>query len=329
MAKTPLPNGGWRYTEGGYSVDVGPNGEILVKPGDSLSKYSMAINGHFGESKEWNEFKHRRNKPTGPISASEIKNIPNAAMIYSGEILYHVPSIPGNSPPAVPSDPALTEQEIYEMLRKAGFPRSYKPAARFMYDSMRLGHATVSLVNIFLASGTIAFAGGLSGAFMSIVGNCVALYHARNYDLMQTKKRATVYGAVAWAFDDSSSLPTAMEKSMAGLKSDTEIALYKHEWSTAVALVKSRLDSHCLSNGINVRDGKLAMQAMSLSYGRDSNVPMPEWLAAGTLVEVAYHEYPRSLDRFYFLQPWSWYPNDKEVGRPNYPPLIENRYPYS
>lgn len=74
MGKTTLSDGSSRYDGGGFSVTIRPDGAITVLPGDTLSKYSMAIYGNFSHL---SEFKHRRNKPSGPITDADLVAISN------------------------------------------------------------------------------------------------------------------------------------------------------------------------------------------------------------------------------------------------------------
>lgn len=89
MGKSILPDGSIKYDGGGFSVLVKSDGAIAVLSGDSISKYSMAIHGNFNFL---NEYKHRRHKPTGPITDSDLQDLPNINLINAGETLYHMPS---------------------------------------------------------------------------------------------------------------------------------------------------------------------------------------------------------------------------------------------
>ncbi|MGD9588102.1 MAG: hypothetical protein AB7Q37_06565 [Pyrinomonadaceae bacterium] len=103
MAMTLLPDGSKKYNGGGFSVTIKPDGAILVQPGDSISKYSMAIHGNFDFL---NEYKHRRNKPTGPITDSDLQELVNVNMIHAGETLYHMPSRGTSNVPSLPPVPS-------------------------------------------------------------------------------------------------------------------------------------------------------------------------------------------------------------------------------
>jgi len=67
-----------------YSVDVGDDGAIKVKPGDWLSKYSIAIDGDVSNVDGVYGRKNRK---------GVVKPIENVNLIYAGEIIYHIPTL--------------------------------------------------------------------------------------------------------------------------------------------------------------------------------------------------------------------------------------------
>ena len=72
------------YSNGGHTVTVADDGAIVVKPGDWLSKYSMAIHRDFNHV---NEFGRKTPAPSGPV-----KPVQNVDQISAGETLYHLPT---------------------------------------------------------------------------------------------------------------------------------------------------------------------------------------------------------------------------------------------
>jgi hypothetical protein len=67
------------YSGGGYKVSVASDGAIVVKAGDSLSKYSMAI---YGDFKHLDVFARKQGGKMVPIQ--------NVNLIRTGETLYHL-----------------------------------------------------------------------------------------------------------------------------------------------------------------------------------------------------------------------------------------------
>jgi len=101
------------FSQGGYSVNVGSDGRIKVKPGDSLSKYSMAMFGNFSHVNEYH-----RMSPTGTLAP-----VSNVNLIRAGETLYHEPTyrvgespIPGAPEPDLgecPTDGVLMTESLF------------------------------------------------------------------------------------------------------------------------------------------------------------------------------------------------------------------------
>jgi hypothetical protein len=90
------------FTGGGYQVTVNKDRSIVVKQGDWLSKYAMAIWGNY--SKPYiDKFCRGFKKLDGTFVRQEITN---KDLIRTGEILYHPDRLPGeDKPDADPKDP--------------------------------------------------------------------------------------------------------------------------------------------------------------------------------------------------------------------------------
>ena len=88
------------FTGGGYQVTVNADRSILVKQGDWLSKYSMAIYGDFVDP-HIRKFKRREKLPDGRYV---FKDVIPANLIRTGETLYHPDRLPGEQDTA-PKDP--------------------------------------------------------------------------------------------------------------------------------------------------------------------------------------------------------------------------------
>ena len=68
------------HNKGGFTVEVHDDGAIYVQPGDTIGKYSMAIQGDF---KHLNEYSRK----VGGV----LKPVANVNVISAGETLYHTP----------------------------------------------------------------------------------------------------------------------------------------------------------------------------------------------------------------------------------------------
>lgn len=88
------------YSHGGYSVTIADDGAIQVKPGDMLSKYSMAIHRDFNHCHEYGR---------KALGSSTITPVADINRISAGETLYHLPTADKNKnqPPVPPSLPKL------------------------------------------------------------------------------------------------------------------------------------------------------------------------------------------------------------------------------
>ena len=165
MAKTLLPDGSTRHNGGAYEVIVGPDGSIHVKPGDSISKYSMAIHGDFDHLYE---YRHRRHKPNGPITDSDLKELPDINLINAGETLYHMPSRDTSSIPT-PVDPDPLDPKPGQAVE---FPRQKLNGLRFSpsvtvpilgYGFIKAGQSWLAhdgrrtILNIDTGSATVLF----------------------------------------------------------------------------------------------------------------------------------------------------------------------------
>ena len=71
------------HSRGGHTVTIAEDGAIVVRPGDSVSKYSMAIHGDFNHLNEYG----RKNRTSGAFEPLE-----NINLITSGETIYHLPT---------------------------------------------------------------------------------------------------------------------------------------------------------------------------------------------------------------------------------------------
>ena len=161
----PFPPGG-----GGYQVTVNADRSIIVRAGDSLSKYSMAIYGDFDHIDEF----WRKN-------GSLYVEIKDKDLIKTGEILYHPDQLPGEGvEPAVQAQYVAkffdwirnmfvpTEWTVFEQLSPSGYgmvgmkdidpwlPGVLQPPTRwyhascigFLYDEDKLSGEPISRVRL-------------------------------------------------------------------------------------------------------------------------------------------------------------------------------------
>ena len=88
------------YRTGRYSVDVGPNGSIKVKPGDWLSKYSAAM---FNTYFRVHEF--------GRLGSAGMAPVADPNLIFAGETIFHMPTyFPIRALATPATEPAANDQ---------------------------------------------------------------------------------------------------------------------------------------------------------------------------------------------------------------------------
>lgn len=252
-------------------------------------------------------------------------------IIQAGETIFHQPSIPPYGVP-VGGGEKLPSLDVEKILEDNNLPsEAEKPLAWLLWwvNEKRAQSVVISVTATFVEIGAIGGVNAGFGAITGIIASCIALWQARNYKITQVAVRATVYGTVAWAFGDGNiPLPAAIVESIKkGVTVDKEMELrtYKQTWSQSVSTVIARLDAYCKQEKLDKEEVKLVIRAWSLQYG-NSKKPRPERLAAGLLLDAAEKNYKTKFDNSSFLQPWSWYPNDRYVGTPPYPPKISSRY---
>lgn len=86
------------FEGGGYDVTINVDRSILVRQGDWLSKYSMAVYGDFAHVRK---FKQR-------VGRDLYQDVPNPDLIRTGEILYHPDPLPDETPEeGAPGTPPL------------------------------------------------------------------------------------------------------------------------------------------------------------------------------------------------------------------------------
>ena len=315
------------YSQGGFSVTINDDGSILVKPGDSLSKYSMAIHGDFNHLKEYS----RKN-------GNSLKPIEDLNFIKTGETLFHNPSIPNNISPAphVPAAPMNDRDKqvlLEKVLREHNIPASQIDTVKWIINGGRLTQLGVTLATapdffaLFALPPALGMANAIAGPALAISGSIYALWKARNYSIRQAGMRGTAYATVAWTFNHVQSglgrpgLPEAIARSLRETGKPEDVQFYTQTWNAAVAESLAKLDTLPVQYGY----AKEEIQLVFAAIGRGD----PKRLAVTLMLDIAEQYFAdNDYDRRNFLQPWVDYPNDRYVGRPTYPPELDRRYPY-
>jgi len=314
------------YNRRGFTVTIDDDGSLLVKAGDMLSGYSMAIHGDFDHI---HDYSRKKNGVLFPVE--------NVDLIYAGETLWHEPSIPDRPGPGKPRSPESAlprtptgEPDIPRILEKYNLPYYYYDPVKALIDSGRGARAVVSLAGFFAKLGGAAFINSAFGTLLGTVASCYALWKARNYSMRHIGFRGTSYGVVSWAFEDGViPLPEAIATSLIRSGLPDDVAVAQRGFAKAQHAVHQKLDEHVRVNGLDPALSRVAVQALGGNPKEWDELTRKRYMAGTLLCGSATYYGGGGRETFDILQPWSWYPNDQYVGRPTYPGDLNKRYPYS
>jgi hypothetical protein len=194
---------------GKWEVAIGADGEIRVKAGDWLSKYSAAIDDNF-----YTLWPYMR-----PNGDGQFVEITNKNLIRAGESIYHIPTFlefyrkNSITPPPVPKEKPITEldkKKATEDFLKAEF-KLQGERAQALSDALSIVSYTDSALSLAEVAGVIAEGTVIAGAataiaigaiFADIVGNVIAFLNAHESGTRMTGCRAACYAVTAWAFNE-------------------------------------------------------------------------------------------------------------------------------
>lgn len=265
MGKPSKPKPG-NNVGGGFSVFVASDGAIQVKPGDSLSKYSMAMYGDFDHLYEF-----ARKIPPGSGSLQPIENV---NFIKANETLYHWPTATVEfNPPA-----ADIREDLERLLRERyGFKGStLSRAVNFLSDQAfwtRMGIGATQIVTVgadglllnvlgvgtveaATASGIMAGMGmglGIAAAVLLPIGSLLMIWKNASVNIRDNGLRGIAYGAVAYTFEDPKpQFPAKLRQNLisSGHTPPEEIDKNVRAFNTAVAETMGKLANERLPTGV-------------------------------------------------------------------------------
>jgi len=203
----------YRYPRTGrtrYQVTIADDGAILVKRGDTLDKYSMAIHGvPFHED----EYLRVQNNQLVPVI--------NVDLIYTGETLYHIPTrkayqrngikitlpeIVINANALVASDKQQKTIKYLQKHHKLPKDEAIKLTKVIMAVGLdlgnmaRLGIILGELTPLIGAWSAAHIAAGIAAPFLALIGSFFALYKALTAAADRIELMAFCYGVTAWAY---------------------------------------------------------------------------------------------------------------------------------
>ncbi len=201
---------GWSCRNGPYSVDINRTGEIRVKDGDWLSKYSAAIYNNFFHIHEFG----RRNRHRIVEPVDFVDNI------HTGETLYHLPTyylhhggVPCSPPPSGVRDKlddAEKKKRVMDILS-----RQYELSGQRLetlskaIDIVGKVDDAITLAQLagLVAEGSVISSIGtvtsIAGVLLFPVGATVAILNAIEIGERTYGFRAIAYTTTAYAFSDN------------------------------------------------------------------------------------------------------------------------------
>lgn len=326
-----------KYSRGGYSIEISDeDGSLIVKAGDSLSAYSMAIHGDFKHIREYSRKNGQQSVPIADVD-----------LIYTGETLFHEPSRPEGGIPVVGRpvpDPVLPKKpdgtyDIARIIKDHNLPATwYDPlnvmlnTARFIQSGLTM---TATVFELIALSPTIGYGVALAGPALFFGACYLALKRAMNFGVACMIGRASIYGTVAWAFDHRQPpFPEMVRINIENSHLADRLDAYIAEWDKAAKDAMASCNLLCQQHKADPEAVKIMLQAI----GGENEAMGPKYLAARMMLDMAYRRhggwFGREYDRISFLSPYSWYPSDlvgspgRYGGRPNYPQDIARDYPF-
>lgn len=196
---------------GKWELAMGADGEIRVKPGDWLSKYSAVMDDNFYTIRPY----------VRPTPEGQFVGINDPNRIQIGESLYHVPTLVAffrkntTLAPPVPNERPMSEEEKRKVTRdflnaefKVRGERGQALGAAIELVEYTDGAVGVAEALTLIAEGSVlaaaATALAIGSAFLGIIGSTLDWLNACEAGTRMTGYRAATYATVAWGFGDQS-----------------------------------------------------------------------------------------------------------------------------
>jgi hypothetical protein len=271
------------YRNGQYSVEVGPDGAIKVRPGDWLSKYSAAMFNTFWRV---NEF--------GRMGRFGVEPIQNVNLINAGETIYHIPtylkSKPSGTQSTRPPAPPMVDSAKKELIKgtlASDFNLRGERLAVLGKAIDIIGYAdnALSLAEVagLIAEGTVmsGVAAGTSivSAILFPIGATIELMNDWEAGQRLAGMVAVAYTVTAWAFDDPiPGLPPRVQQNIKASGLGNEIPAYQQAWKDASgATLKSLAEMIAKKPGVS----KQSFQVLFRAIGDDNRQALSKALIKG------------------------------------------------
>lgn len=262
-----------KFRRGVLTIEMGDDGEIVVRPGDWPSRYALAI---YGNPFKFDTFVRIDREVLTPVVR------PHAGPLRIGESIYDyeqylrfmektnqpVPKKPTSSPPL----PKMQQVQIVERILQEEYDIKGEEAKFIGTVLTYLGYIGNGIdildvgVAIFVESAlmeAIATVAAPIGLFVGIADSCITFVNVSNTHAKFAAYRGLVYAQVSWALGNQSqpAMSPYLRGNMSGLSAyDRNMA--NAEWSRVTSAVYARLDTEF--NTTEKR--KVARQAMMTRF---------------------------------------------------------------
>ena len=226
------------YRNGRYSVDVGQDGVIKVRPGDWLSKYSAAIFNNFWRVHEFGRM--------GRLGMEPIRNI---NLIYAGETVYHLPTYSKYRPSGLrapaPSTPSISDSQKKEIMKSflanefhlrgdhLGLLGKIIDAQGYLDNAASLAEVA-GLIGESAAASTVMGASAGLAAFLFPFGGILQMLNAWEEGQRIAGIASVGYSTTAWVFNDPvPGLPPRVQSLILNSGSANQLPAYQRAWKDA------------------------------------------------------------------------------------------------
>jgi hypothetical protein len=244
------------------------DGAIQVKHGDWLSKYSAALYNDFTHIHEFGR-KDRSGK---------IRPIHNVNRIFTGEIIYHIPTYKTAHPMrmdaiAITASPLSDEQKRRVIVETLEADYHLKgDQLEVLEEAAHITHGVDSAVEIGEIAGLIAEEGALAAGasilavasgFLTAIGFMIAILNASETDMKLAGMQAIGYALTAWAFGDPiPAFPSSLKTNFAVFPGRQALPRVEQAWAEASQATVNHLEAQVVKKGVKKRSYQIFWQAL-------------------------------------------------------------------
>lgn len=242
-----------RFQRGVLAIEMGDDGEIVVRPGDWPSRYALAI---YGDPFLFGTFVRIKGDVVSLVAG------PGAGPLRIGESIYEYAQLlrfakrmntpPPRKPPPLPPIPKTEREKIVERILREDYDikgeqgkfladiLSKVGIAGPIADVIDVAASLLSKSHLFEAIATVT---GIAGLFIGFADSCITLVNLSNTHAKFAAYRGLVYAQAAWAEGaPRPPMSATLRANMRGLSAYDRNAA-ETEWNRVVAAVYAKLDA--------------------------------------------------------------------------------------